>query len=152
MLDLTVTEEQISVEEMRREACGIARQNLTLRVQRIGIGDSYAVMLANPHRRVQLVCSAARVHPVVRELAEVLRDRPYVDPAAPAQDGLASDYWWREVPLATAKAARDWVRWRLLADPTQTDAAMDRFIASLDPPKREDLLRRAVNGIGPEGF
>lgn len=152
MLDLTVTEEQISVEEMRREACEIARQNLTLTVQPIGTGDSYAVMLANRHRRVQLVCSAARVHPVVRRLAEALRDQPYVDPSAPPQDGLASDYWWREVPLAAAKAARDWVRWRLLADPTQTDAAMDRFIASLDPPKREDLLRRAVNGIGPEGF
>lgn len=152
MRALVETAEEISVEELRREACEIAGQNLSLSIHQIGAGDSYAVQLGNGHRLVRLVCSAARVHPVVRRLAEALRDQPYVNPAAPPQDGLASDYWWREVPLATAKAARDWVRWRLLADPSQGDAAMDRFIASLDPPKREDLLRRAVNGIGPEGF
>ncbi|MBW8268297.1 hypothetical protein [Caldovatus aquaticus] len=143
---------EISIEELRREACEIAGQSLSLTICQVGAGDSYAVHLGNGHRLVRLVCSAARVHPVVRRLAEALRDRPYVDPVAPPQDGLASDYWWREVPLATAKAARDWVRWRLLADPSQSDLAMDRFIASLDPPKREELLRRAVNGLGPEGF
>jgi hypothetical protein len=68
-----------------------------------------------------------------------------------APDGLASDGWWRSAGVATAAAARRWVR-VLLNDPHMTDAHVDRFIASLDPPKREDLLKRAVEGAGIGGF
>jgi hypothetical protein len=72
---------------------------------------------------------------------------PYTYP----MDGLASDGWWRSTSIATAKAARAWVK-VLLSDSQMTDAAIDRFIASLDPPKREDLLRRAAEHAGVAGF
>jgi hypothetical protein len=68
-----------------------------------------------------------------------------------ATEGLASDGWWREVSLATADAGRRWAR-ELLRSSDISAAQADRFIASLDPPKREDLLRRAVAGEGVEGF
>lgn len=73
-------------------------------------------------------------------------------PADHAVDGLASDYWWRDCTLATANSCRAWVRLQLLEDPHMTDHDADRFIASLSPEKREQLIRRAVNGHGPKGF
>ncbi|NMJ44306.1 hypothetical protein GWK16_23870 [Roseomonas sp. JC162] len=65
---------------------------------------------------------------------------------------LASDGWWSRHPADHVAAARRWVRWRLLSDPHMTDAACDRFIASLDEDKRGDLVRRAVEGHSPAGF
>ncbi len=82
--------------------------------------------------------------------AEVVPDR--FKPTGHANDGLASDGWWRVEPLRLANAARQWVRWRLLALPQLSDSDADRFIASLSPAKREDLFRRAVDGRGTEGF
>jgi len=64
---------------------------------------------------------------------------------------LASDGWWNEVSPETARKARDWAR-RLLLAPWKTDRDMDLFIASLSPNKREDLIRRAVNGHGTANF
>jgi hypothetical protein len=72
-------------------------------------------------------------------------------PSTYGMAGLASDGWWRSASVATAKAARAWVR-VLLNDAHMAEAAVDRFIASLDPPKREDLLRRATEQAGIGGF
>lgn len=69
-----------------------------------------------------------------------------------AKDGLASDHWWRDCRLSTATTCRQWVRLQLLEDAHMTDHDCDRFIASLSPVKREDLIRRAVNGHGPGRF
>jgi hypothetical protein len=79
----------------------------------------------------------------------------YGKPAPPAEvlptQGWPGDGWWRETSQATAAAARKWVR-KLIQDPLLTDARADLFIASLDPPKRTDLLRRAADGRGIAGF
>lgn len=75
-----------------------------------------------------------------------------VAPEGHAASGLASDYWWRDCTLATANRCREWVREQLLQDPHMTGHDADRFIASLSPGKRENLIRRAVNGHGPRGF
>jgi hypothetical protein len=139
---------RVDLETLRCEAVGVVGREVSLSVGRVGSFDAYAVALGDGDRLLRRVCSFERIRDVVVELAQELR--------APgpryAKDGLASDYWWKDVSFETAKKARDWVRWRLLADPTQSDAAMDRFIASLDPPKREDLIRRAVEGRSPLGF
>lgn len=76
-----------------------------------------------------------------------------VPPADPgfATSGLPSDYWWNEIGMTQAEMARRWVR-LLLRRPDLSGAHADRFIASLDPPKRDDLIRRARDGIGVEGF
>lgn len=87
--------------------------------------------------------------------AEEQRQKAAAEGFAPvehAKDGLASDFWWRDVRLETARTCRDWVRLRLLTDPHMSDHDADRFIASLSPAKREQLIRRAVNGFGPKGF
>jgi len=68
-----------------------------------------------------------------------------------AKAGLPGDGWWRELNVERASEARQWTR-RLLALPAMSDADADRFIASLDPPKREALLQRAYYGVSPEGF
>jgi hypothetical protein len=73
-------------------------------------------------------------------------------PEGHAKEGLASDYWWKDEPLTVRAAARRWVKWRLLILPLMSDAHADRFIASLSPGKRADLIKRAVDGTGPEGF
>jgi hypothetical protein len=73
-------------------------------------------------------------------------------PTAHAVDGLASDYWWRDCRMETQRKSREWVRLRLLQNPHMTDHDCDRFVASLSPGKREDLIRRAVNGHGPKDF
>jgi hypothetical protein len=112
----------------------------------------WLVRLGNGHREVHRVCDVLRVVPVARELAGDLRDHPFVAPEAVTETGLPSYGWWKGVGLATANEARRWVRWRLLKLPAMTDAEADRFIASLDPPKREDLLRRAKDGKGVAGF
>jgi len=141
----------LDLETLRREAVGVVGREVSLSVGRVGSFDAYAVALGDGDRLVRRVCSFERIRDVVVELARELRaggDRS----SGYAVSGLASDYWWKDVSLETARKARDWVRWRLLADPTQSDAAMDRFIASLDPPKREDLIRRAVEGRSPLGF
>lgn len=69
-----------------------------------------------------------------------------------ATNGLQQDGWWHRVRPAERARARGWVRWTLLRDPHMTDAAADRFIASLSVAKREDLLRRAAAGAGAWGF
>jgi hypothetical protein len=68
-----------------------------------------------------------------------------------AASGLASDGWWVGVGAGVAEAARGWVR-RLVNDPHMPASRCDVFIASLDPPKREELLRRAVDGVTAAGF
>jgi hypothetical protein len=75
---------------------------------------------------------------------------PAADPGF-ARSGLPSDFWWTAATLAQAGAARRWVR-ALLRAPELSNARVDLFIASLDPPKREELLRRARDGVGVEGF
>lgn len=75
---------------------------------------------------------------------------PAEDPGF-ARSGLPSDFWWTAATLAQAGAARRWVR-ALLRAPELSNARADLFIASLDPPKREELLRRARDGVGVEGF
>lgn len=87
--------------------------------------------------------------------AESIRQRAAAEGRAltdHAKDGLASDYWWKDVRLATAHTCRQWVRLQLLEDPHMTDHDCDRFIASLSPLKRDILIRRAVNGWGAKGF
>jgi hypothetical protein len=73
-------------------------------------------------------------------------------PEGHATGGLASDYWWRDCTRATANRCRAWVRELLLEQPDLSDHDADRFIASLSPGKREDLIRRAVNGWGAANF
>ncbi len=68
-----------------------------------------------------------------------------------ARDGLASDGWWREVGQGRANEMRTWVK-RLLLFPQMTNAHADRFIASLDPIKRQELERRVASGASTEGF
>jgi hypothetical protein len=143
---------QGTVDDLRREVCEIAGQSLSLSLQPVGEGRSWLVRLGNGHRQVQRVCDVLRVVPVARELAGDLRDHPFVASEAVTETGLPSYGWWKGVGLATANEARRWVRWRLLKLPAMTDAEADRFIASLDPPKREDLLRRAKDGKGVAGF
>lgn len=67
-------------------------------------------------------------------------------------EGLPSDGWTKHEPLALARKARQWVRWKLLHLPHMTDAECDRFIASLWPAKREELFRRAVDGQDATDF
>lgn len=92
------------------------------------------------------------MHRRLRERQRHQRALAAADCSGFAASGLSSDYWWNGVPRAQAQAARRWVRLVLLVLPHMTSAECDRFIASLDPPKREELLRRAVNGEGPGGF
>ena len=73
-------------------------------------------------------------------------------PAGHATGGLASDYWWRDCSRATCRLCRAWVREQLLEDAGLSDHDADRFIASLSPGKREDLIRRAVNGWPAANF
>jgi hypothetical protein len=72
-------------------------------------------------------------------------------PSGFAGAGLASDQWWREVGISRAREARNWVR-ELIRMPDLSDARADLFIASLDPPKREELLRRSFYGYSTAGF
>jgi hypothetical protein len=83
--------------------------------------------------------------------ADLFADLAPPVPAGHAKDGLASDYWWTDCTLATANSCRAWVRC-LLEDQHISDHDIDRFIASLSPGKREDLIRRAVNGWGTSNF
>ena len=109
--------------------------------------DLYGVFLKADAGSAFRVAEAARLPAVVAELvAEVSR------PKAVSQGGLAGDGWWVDETLATQRAARAWVRLVLLGDPHMSDSNCDRFIASLDPPKREDLLRRARGARSAEGF
>lgn len=109
--------------------------------------DLYGVFLKADAGSAFRVAEASRLPDVVAELvAEVSR------PATVSQGGFASDGWWRDEPLSVQRAARAWVRLVLLGDPHMSDSNCDRFIASLDPPKREDLLRRARGARSAEGF
>lgn len=69
-----------------------------------------------------------------------------------AASGLPSDYWWNELTMERADEARRWVKDVLLGLPQMSDAHADRFIASLDPPKREELVRRAMAATTAVGF
>lgn len=141
---------QISVDEMSQAASAVVGARCFLTVQDF-VGETYSVTLGrvSTGRRVHRVAvQAERVHPVVMELAAELS----VPGPVSGGGGLVGDGWWSHETLATLRAARGWVRLVLLQRPRMTDAECDRFIASLDVPKREDLLRRAVEGRGPAGF
>ena len=128
---------EASIEDMRVEASAVVGRRCYLRVDPCG-DRAWAVRLDDGARSIHRVCDFERVYAVVMDAAAEL-----ASPVARAEGGLASDGWWRDEPVATQRAARQWVRWQLLKRPALSDAHADRFIASLDPPKRTDLIARA---------
>lgn len=143
--------ETVSLGAIRAEACRVRGRRVEIEVGMVSEA-SFAVRVMDRRRARFRVCSAERVHAVALELAAELREDAAPKPARFAGDGLSSDYWWKDYTVSQREAARRWVRLVLLNLPHQSGHDTDRFIASLDPPKVEDLVKRAVEGRGAEGF
>lgn len=151
MSEAVAVPETITVEAMRAEACVVRGRRVEVEIAPIS-DATYAVRVMDRNAARWRACGPDRVHPVVLELAEELRVAAQPGAAQFAKDGLSSDYWWKDYTLEQADAARRWARLVLLAMPHQSGHDTDRFIASLDPPKVEELIRRAVNGRDAAGF